>query len=103
MNINLKRLKCGLNQLKSLDISKNNSLTALTCDSNELTSLDISKENSLYFLNCENNLLTSLEVVDNNGGNHRNFYFRIYLAGNPGEWWKNLERKGGFDSSGNPI
>ena len=61
----LKNLYCWNNQLKSLDVSKNTSLTYLDCDNNQLTSLDVSKNAELKILYCYSNQLTSLDVSKN--------------------------------------
>lgn len=62
---NLAWLRCKYNQIKSLDISKNLSLTSLSCDDNQLTSLDVSKNTRLRDLSCSNNQLTNLDVSKN--------------------------------------
>ncbi|MBD5200030.1 MAG: hypothetical protein HDS83_06545 [Bacteroidales bacterium] len=62
---NLKDLKCGYNQLSTLDVSKNTVLTSLDCSSNKLTSLDVSKNTALTSLICGSNKLTSLDVSKN--------------------------------------
>ena len=67
---NLKKLYCRLNQLKSLDVSKNTALTNLNCDFNQLTSLDVSGHTALKKLYCEGNQLTSLNV---NGDTNLNY------------------------------
>ena len=62
---NLTYLKCGSNQLISLDVSHNTELTYLSCPSNQLTSLDVSQNTALEELFCYNNQLTSLDVSQN--------------------------------------
>ncbi len=64
-NTALKYLSCHGNYLTTLDVSKNTALTYLNCDGNELTSLDVSKNTALEYLNCWNNQLTSLDVSKN--------------------------------------
>ena len=59
---NLKELDCSINQLASLNLSKNAKLKYLYCNQNELTSLDVSKNTGLDLLNCNRNRLTSLDV-----------------------------------------
>ena len=63
--INLKRLRCGWNNLTSLDVSHNTELTYLGCDNNKLTSLDVSHNTALQELACFSNQLTSLDVSKN--------------------------------------
>ena len=58
-------LDCGLNELTSLDLSKNTALTWLECYRNELTSLDLSKNTALTQLDCRHNELTSLDLSKN--------------------------------------
>ena len=64
-NTALTELWCDYNQLTSLDVSKNTALTKLYCHSNQLTSLDVSKNTALTELLCRNNQLTSLDVSKN--------------------------------------
>ncbi|MBO7650296.1 MAG: InlB B-repeat-containing protein [Lachnospiraceae bacterium] len=59
---NLKVLFCNDNQLTSIDVSKNLSLTNLDCSKNCLTTLNISNNQSLIGLECGDNQLTSLVV-----------------------------------------
>jgi Leucine-rich repeat (LRR) protein len=63
--INLDTLRCHYNQLSSLDLSNNTSLTFLHCNENQLSSLDVSACNALRRLVCERNLLTKLDVSNN--------------------------------------
>ena len=58
-------LSCSINQLTTLDVSKNTALTSLSCYSNQLTSLDVSKNTALTSLYCYSNQLTSLDVSKN--------------------------------------
>ncbi|WP_108808120.1 hypothetical protein [Aquimarina spinulae] len=58
-------LDCSINQLTSLDISKNTELTYLDCSGDGLTSLDMSKTPKLTHLDCAGNQLTSLDVSKN--------------------------------------
>ena len=62
---NLTYLYCGINQLTSLDVSKNTALTSLDCHNNQLSSLDVSKNTALTDLSCGNNQLTSLDISQN--------------------------------------
>ena len=61
----LTNLNCGINQLTSLDVSKNTALTQLSCYDNQLTSLDVSQNTALKILRCWNNQFTSLDVSKN--------------------------------------
>ena len=61
----LKSLNCRMNQLTSLDVSKNTALTWLNCGGNNLTTLDLSKNTALTELNCGGNNLTSLDLSNN--------------------------------------
>ena len=61
----LEKFSCNLNQLTSLDISKNTALTSLSCFENRLTSLDVSKNTALTNLACLYNQLTGLDVSKN--------------------------------------
>lgn len=62
---NITTLICSYFPLKSLDVSKNASLTFLECRLCQLTELDISKNIKLKFLNIEGNLLSNLDVSKN--------------------------------------
>lgn len=64
-NIALKELWCSENDISSLDVSNNVSLTNLFCDNNQLTSLDVSNNTALAGLTCQNNQLTSLDFSNN--------------------------------------
>ena len=61
----LRILKCGNNQLTSLDVSNNTSLIELWCYGNQLTSLDVSNNTNLEVLECYGNQLSSLDVSNN--------------------------------------
>ena len=63
--INLKRLRCGWNNLTSLDVSHNTALIYLGCEQNKLTSLDVSHNTALQKLECYSNQLTNLDVSKN--------------------------------------
>jgi len=58
-------LRCGMNQITTLNVSSNTALTGLYCWNNELTALDISSNNALEILWCDNNQLTALDVSSN--------------------------------------
>ena len=62
---NLESLSCANNQLKSIDVSHNASLTELKCSGNLLTNLDVSKNKALRVLYCDNNQLTNLDISGN--------------------------------------
>ena len=62
---NISELKCGNNQLTSLDVSKNTELYELYCNENQLTRLDISNNTGLVKLYCNENQLTRLDVSKN--------------------------------------
>ena len=64
-NTALEHLECKANNLESLDVSKNTKLQQLSCAGNELTSLNISNNTALWDLDCSSNLLTSLDVSNN--------------------------------------
>ena len=61
----LKILECNINQLTSLDLSKNTVLQVLNCSTNKLISLDLSKNRVLRELYCGDNDLTSLDLSNN--------------------------------------
>jgi Leucine-rich repeat (LRR) protein len=58
-------LNCSLNNLTTLDISKNTKLNRLQCSYNKLTTLDVSKNTVLEVLDCYLNDLTILDVSEN--------------------------------------
>lgn len=61
----LKILSCNINDLTSLDVSKNTKLIKLFCDRNKLKTLDVSKNTVLEMLECGGNLLMTLDVSKN--------------------------------------
>lgn len=63
--INIEYLFCSLNDLTSLDISKNLALTSLDCQYNNLISLDVTKNVALEYINCKDNKLSSLDLSKN--------------------------------------
>ena len=67
---NMWRLECQFNELTSLDVSQNTSLTHLLCGGNQLTELDVSKNTNLIVLSCYENLLTSLDLTKNTALTH---------------------------------
>ena len=58
----LESLDCNVNQLTSLDVSKNTYLKYLYCQGNNLTSLIIGDNDKLETVWCFNNELTSLDL-----------------------------------------
>ena len=64
-NISLTSLNVGGNQLTSLNINGATALRDLYCYGNQLTSLDVSGCTALSILNCSGNQLTSLDVKNN--------------------------------------
>ena len=64
-NTALKKLWCYDNQLIRLDVSKNRDLVKLNCINNKLTSIDVSKNTALTFLGCDNNQLTHFDIPKN--------------------------------------
>lgn len=59
---NLTYLRCGNNELASLDVSALSRLETLDCGTNKLTTLDVSDLTGLTSLSCDDNLLTTLDV-----------------------------------------
>jgi len=68
-NTTLTYLDCGTNNrnglLTSLDVSLNTALTHLKCSYNHLPILNVSANTALTYLDCEYNQLTSLDVSAN--------------------------------------
>jgi len=69
-NPSLTILRCTGNQLSTLDLSKNTMLTELDCYFNKLEGLDLSNNTELEVLRCDNNQLTKLDVTKNELLNH---------------------------------
>ncbi|CAM1355067.1 T9SS type A sorting domain-containing protein [Tenacibaculum halocynthiae] len=63
--INLTRLSCNYNLIKTFDISKNTKLESFYCDYNLLTNIDISKNINLKYFSCAYNQLTSIDITNN--------------------------------------
>ncbi len=61
----LTKLDCAVNNLKTLDISKNTELTNLYCQNNSLTTLDLSQNPKLKGIYCYNNRLATLDLSHN--------------------------------------
>ena len=66
----LEILNCQDNQLSSLDISANSSLTHLFCYSNQLLNLDVSTNTGIVQLHSYSNQLSSLDVSTNTNLTH---------------------------------
>ncbi|MFH2143027.1 MAG: hypothetical protein ABIJ97_11425, partial [Bacteroidota bacterium] len=58
-------LRCGANQLTSIDISSNTALTFLQCSGNLISSIDVSNNINLSVLQCGSNQLSFLDVNNN--------------------------------------
>ena len=64
-------LNCSMNQLTTIDVSKNTALKKLNCSAQDdgngtlLTSLDVSELTALEILDCSNSKMTSLDVSNN--------------------------------------
>ncbi len=64
-NLDLISLNCSFNQLTSLNIVEHINLVSLLCYNNEFTTLDISQNTNLEVLECKVNQLTSLDISQN--------------------------------------
>lgn len=62
---NITHLKCSLNLLRNLDISKNTALDSMECSNNQLRKLDLSNNADLTYLNCQGNQLTNFSIASN--------------------------------------
>jgi hypothetical protein len=58
-------LSCELNELTTIDVSKNTALTGLYSSFNKLTKIDVSGNKALIRLTCNRNQLTSLDLRNN--------------------------------------
>jgi len=63
--IALAALTCNDNQLTTLDLSNNTSLSYLECWGNQLTTLDFSQNLLIDYLFCQDNQLTSIDITSN--------------------------------------
>ena len=63
--IALDSLECSYNQLTTLNVSNNSSLTYLKCDANNIASIDLHNNTNLQILLTRINKLTSLDVTEN--------------------------------------
>lgn len=64
-NTKLTYLGCYHNQLTEIDLSRNTLLDTLSFLANKLTSIDLSKQPNLIYLNVAQNELTSLDITKN--------------------------------------
>jgi len=86
-NANLELLYAYFNDLTSIDVTGLTSLTSLWVNGNALTSIDLSTLSSLWWIYCRDNLLTDLDVTNNTqlgaiwGG--ENQFSTIDLSNNP--------------------
>jgi Leucine-rich repeat (LRR) protein len=71
-NTSLTELNCSFNHLLVLDVSVNNLLTSLDCKLNDITSLDLSFNSNLTYLDAYKN---ELEELDMRNGNNINVTF----------------------------
>ena len=60
----LDSLDCSVNELTTLDVSKNTALENLNCRSNQLTALDVSKNTALNVLTCCGNQISGQNMDD---------------------------------------
>ena len=62
---NVTRLRCGSNDLTSLDVSNNLALAYLDCSYNDLTFINISNNINLEYFSCYGNNIASLDISKN--------------------------------------
>lgn len=105
---NLASLYCDGNNLSTLDISSNLTLTDLSCTSNSLSNLDVSRNSALKYLFCGENYLSRLDVSKNAallalGCNH-NRLTTLDVSSNHllRELWCNSNNLTALDVSSNP-
>jgi hypothetical protein len=65
--VSLWKLKCGSNNLTSLDLSKNTDLRSLWCANNRLTHIKFSAGDKLQTVFLSGNALTNLTIPDSTG------------------------------------
>ena len=58
-------LRCGYNQITTLDLTQNLNLELLMASDNQLTNIDISQNTNLYYLSVWTNQLNQLDVSHN--------------------------------------
>jgi len=68
-NLSLTILDCRKNQLTSIDISNNYNLNTFRCSSNQLTELNVSSNTLLTFLECSTNQISTLDINANSNPN----------------------------------
>ena len=74
--VNITILEVYANNLTSLDVSNNTSLTRLHCAENQITTLDVSNIPTLEQVHCQDNQLVELNLAN---GNNANFvYMKSY-------------------------
>lgn len=61
----LTSLKCGFNQISTLDLSSNTQLTYIDCRDNQISSIDVSTCLSLGDIRCNNNQLSNIDLTNN--------------------------------------
>ena len=66
MNTSLTYLECTLNQITSLDLTNNTALTAVLCRYNPITTLNISNQTELRNLDISHTDITSIDLTHNN-------------------------------------
>lgn len=64
--VNVTKLYCYNNRLKTLDLSNNKALKLVDCSRNQLTKLDFSPNIALEELTCSDNQLTELNIANGN-------------------------------------
>jgi hypothetical protein len=62
-NYSLKQLYCNQNQLKDLDLSYNNNLQLVCCNKNTLQKINLNYNSKLVILHCADNQLTELDIT----------------------------------------
>lgn len=63
----LTSIRCGGNQIASIDVSERTNLTKLLASENQLASIDVSKNTKLEWLGVDGNKLTTIDVSANTG------------------------------------
>ena len=63
---NLLELRCGNNNLTTLDLTYNSQLGKLICSNNQLNYINITNCPYIYYLDCSSNALNSIDVSANN-------------------------------------
>lgn len=64
-NISLTALYVGFNSLSDINVSMNKALESLSCEYNQLTKLDVSPCENLKYLYCSSNQLLTLDISKN--------------------------------------